>query len=210
MIQTLDLSGGFDNVWKHRFVHSVRRWCRKAERIGLTVEWDDTGRLVGVLDALYRKSVVRWARQQHEPLRLAQWRARRRNPRRKFEVVAERLGPACRVWVAWRAGEPAAVLAVLAHGEHSTAWRGAMDKEVAAGTGANELLHRLAIEEACESDRRFFHMGESAPSSPLARNKRAFGAEEEHCTGYRFERLPLTAADQFLRRQVKRAIRFRD
>ena len=101
-------------------------------------------------------------------------------------------------------------ITVLAHGEHSTAWRGAMDKHVAAGSGANELLHRLAIEEACESGRRFFHMGESAPSSPLARNKRAFGAEEEHCTGYRFERLPLTAADQFLRRQVKRAIRFRD
>jgi hypothetical protein len=53
-------------------------------------------------------------------------------------------------------------------------------------------------------------MGESAPSSPLARNKRAFGAEEEHYMGYRFERLPLTAADQFLRRQVKKVIRFRD
>jgi hypothetical protein len=85
-----------------------------------------------------------------------------------------------------------------------------MDKDVAAGTGANELLYRLAIEEACQSGRRFFHFGESAPSSPLARFKQGFGAEAMHCTAYRFERLPLTAADQFLRRQVKRAIKFRD
>jgi hypothetical protein len=33
--------------------------------------------------------------------------------------------------------------------------------------------------------------------------------EEQH-SGYRFERVPLTAADAFVRRQVKRVLRFRD
>jgi hypothetical protein len=89
-------------------------------------------------------------------------------------------------------------------------WRAAMDKKAVRGTGANELLRRLSIEEACDSGHRYFHLGESAPSSELARNKRGFGAEEAHYTGYRLERLPLTAADQFLRRHVKRVIRFRD
>jgi GNAT acetyltransferase-like protein len=210
MTQTVDISGGFDDLWKHGFASTVRSHCRKAERRGVTAERDDTGRLMEVFDALYRKSVVRWAQQQHEPLWLAQWRARRRDPQRKFAVVAERLGPACRVWVASRGGEPIAAMVVLAQGEHSTVWRGAMDKEAVTGTGANELLHRLAIEEACQSGHRFFHLGESAPSSALARNKRGFGAEEAHYTGYRFERLPLTAADRFLRRQVKRVIGFRD
>jgi len=210
MTQSVDLSGGFDDVWNHGFASTVRSHCRKAERRGVTAERDDTGRLMEVFDALYRRSVVRWARQQHEPLWLAQWRARRRDPRCKFEIVAERLGPACRVWVAWRAGEPIAAIVVLTQGEHSTVWRGAMDREAAKGTGANELLHRLAIEEACQSGHRFFHLGESAPSSALARNKRGFGAKEAHYTGYRFERLPLTAADRFLRRQVKRVIGFRD
>lgn len=42
------------------------------------------------------------------------------------------------------------------------------------------------------------------------RNKRGFGAKEAHYTGYRFERIPLTAADRLLRRQVKRVIGFRD
>jgi hypothetical protein len=40
--------------------------------------------------------------------------------------------------------------------------------------------------------------------------QRGFGAKEAHCTGYRFERIPLTAADRFLRGQVKRVIGFRD
>jgi hypothetical protein len=209
MSQSVDLSGGFEAVWK-RFSSPVRSHCRKAERRGVTVERDDTGRLMSVFDALYRKSVERWAKQQHEPIWLARWRAFRRDPRDKFHTVAERLGPACRVWVGWRAGEPLVAMVVLAHGHHSTMWRAAMDKEAIKGTGANELVHRLAIEEACDSGHRFFHLGDSAPSSDLARNKRGFGGQEAHYTGYRFERLPITATDRFVRRQVKKVIRFRD
>lgn len=210
MSQTVDLSGGFEHVSAHRFSSRVRRACRKAERLQVTVESDDGGRLVGVFDALYRKSVVRWAEQQHEPVRLAQWRASVRDPRHKFETVARRLGPACRVWVAWRAGEPAAAIIVLSHGVHRTYWRGAMDREVAAGSGANELLHRRAIEDACLSGASFYHMGEAAPSSSLAHFKLGFGAVEQQHAAYRFERVPLTAADAFVRRQVKRVLRFRD
>jgi Acetyltransferase (GNAT) domain len=210
MSQTIDLAGGFEYVSAHRFSSRVRRACRKAQRRQVTVESDATGRLIDVFDALYRKSVVRWAEQQHEPLRLAQWRANARDPRHKFETVARRLGPACRVWVAWRDSAPAAAIIVLSHGVHSTYWRGAMDRDVAAGSGANELLHWRAIEDACASGARFYHMGEAAPSSSLAHFKLGFGAVEQQHTGYRFERVPLTAADAFVRRQVKRVLRFRD
>lgn len=210
MSQTVDLTDGFDAVWSQGFASTVRSHCRKAERKGVTVERDDTGRLMTVFDALYRKSVDRWAAQQHEPLWLARWRAARRDPTEKFQDVAKGLGSACRVWVASRAGEPVASMVVLAHGHHSTMWRAAIDKEAVKGTGASELIHRMAFEEACNSGHRYFHLGDSAPSSALARNKRGFGAAEFHYTGYRFERLPLTAADSFLRRQVKWAIRFRD
>jgi hypothetical protein len=95
---------------------------------------------------------------------------------------------------------------VLTHGQHATYWRGAMDKRVEAGTRANNLLHRLAIEDACEAGRRYYHMGDSAPSSPLARFKRSLGAEDRHYTGYRFESLPLTAAEQFVRGQATRLL----
>jgi Acetyltransferase (GNAT) domain len=206
MVQVVDLSGGFDHVWQHRFSSSARRGCVKAERSNVEVEWDDTGRLVGVFDALYRTSVARWAENDVGGVRLAQWRAQLREPRRKFETVAGRMGAACRVWVAWRAGEAAAAIIVLTHADHCTYWRGAMDPEVEAGTRANNLLHRLAIEDACRAGRRFYHMGESDPSSSLARFKRGFGAEDRHYTGFRFERLPLTAAEQFVQRQATRGL----
>lgn len=209
MEQTVDLSCGFDDVWQGRFTRKVRAWHRKAER-RLTVEWDDSGRLVPDFDALYRTSVVRWARQQHEPERLALWRAERRDPRRKFEIVARRLGQACRIGLARRAGEAAAAVIVLQHGEHCTYWRGAMDRDLAAGTGANELLHTMAIEHACLRGCRWYHLGESAPGSSLARFKRGFGAEERHAVGYRFERVPLSAAQELARRGAKTLVRFRD
>jgi Acetyltransferase (GNAT) domain len=209
MTHTVDLSGGFGAVWK-RYAGKVRSRCRQAERKGVTVECDDNGRLMPVFYSLYRKSVERWAQQQHEPLWLAQWRARQRDPWEKFQMVAHRLGPRCRVLVAWRAGEPLAAEIVLAHGHHTVGWRAAMDKEAARRTGAPQLLVRHAMEEACESGQRYFHLGESAPSSGLAQTKQDYGGEEIHYTSYRFERLPLTAADRFVRRQVKGVIGFRD
>jgi hypothetical protein len=209
MSQLVPLDGGFDAVWRG-FSSTVRSNCRKAARRGVTAERDDTGRLMSVFDELYRKSIDRWASQQHEPRWLAHWRGRHRDPFEKFRNVAVSLGPACRVWVAWRDGAPIAAVVVLSHGLHSTMWRSAIDKEAGRGTGASELLHQLAIEEACASGHRFYHLGDSAPSSSLARNKRGFGAREVWYCGYRFERLPVTAIDQFARRQAKRVIRFRD
>jgi hypothetical protein len=209
MSQIVPLAGGFDAVWRS-FASTVRSNCRKAVRRGVSAERDDTGRLMPIFDDLYRKSVDRWATQQHEPRWLARWRASHRDPPEKFREVATRLGPACHVWVASRGGQPIASVVVLTHGCHSTMWRSAIDKEAGRGTGATELLHQLAMEEACERGHRFYHLGDSAPSSQLARNKRGFGATDAAYYGYRFERLPVTAVDQFVRRQAKRVIGFRD
>jgi hypothetical protein len=79
-----------------------------------------------------------------------------------------------------------------------------MDPDVEAGTRANQLLHRLAIEHACSLGQRFYHMGESPPDSSLARFKRGFGAQDHHYVAYRFERLPLTSATDLLRRELGR------
>jgi hypothetical protein len=209
LTQSISLIGGTDAVWS-RAAATVRSHCRKAERRGVTLQRDDTGRHIPVFDSLYRMSVERWAREQHEPSWLARWRASRRDPEEKFRSVAARLGRACRVWTAWRAGSPVAAMVVLTHGRHSTMWRAAIDKDAVRGTGANELLHHAVIAEACEEGHRYLHLGDSAPGSKLARNKRGFGTVDMTYAGYRFERLPLTEADQFLRVQVKRAIGFRD
>ena len=85
-----------------------------------------------------------------------------------------------------------------------------MDRELAAPTRANFLLHRLAIEDACVSGCRAYHMGESGTSSGLARFKEEFGAVPHRYAEYQLERLPLTAADRTIRSGAKRVVGFRE
>ena len=205
----LDLAGGAETVWNERFRSTTRNRVRKAERAGLDVECDTTGRLVPVFHELFELSVERWAEQQHEPVALARRRARRRDPLRKFERMAAALGDAMRVWVAWKDGVPAASIIVLqGHNAHYT--RGAMNKELARPTNANDLLEWLAIQDACAAGCRSYHMGESGSSRSLAQYKEKFGARPHDYAEYRLERLPFTRADTAARSAVKRVLRFRD
>jgi Acetyltransferase (GNAT) domain len=205
----LELEGGFGRVWKEQFKGTARTAVRKAERSGLTVERDTSGKLVPVLYELFERSFERWAEQQHEPLAVARWRRRRRDPIRKFELIAQTLGEACRIWVAWRHGDPAAAILVL-HGANASYTRGMMDKELAGPTRANYLLHKLAIEEACEAGCRYYDMGESGSSESLAQFKTRFGARAQQYAEYHLERLPMTAVEQHARSLVKKVIGFRD
>ncbi len=90
--QVLDLRGGFSKVWSERFTSKVRSNARKAERRGVVVESDNTGRLVPAFDALHRSSVDRWAQERALPLTAMRWLAQRRNPQRKFATVAATMG----------------------------------------------------------------------------------------------------------------------
>jgi hypothetical protein len=209
LAHVLALEGGFARVWKERFTGTARTAVRKAQRSGLTVERDTSGRLVPVLYQLFERSVERWAQQQHEPRALALWRANRRDPRRKFELMATTLRGACHIWVAWADGRPAAAIVVL-QGANASYTRGMMDKELAGPTRANYLLHQLAIEEACLEGCRHYHMGETGSSASLGQFKTRFGADPCRYAQYHLERLPITTLDRGARGVVKRIIGFRD
>lgn len=204
--QVLDLRGGFSTVWSKRFTSKVRSNSRKAERRGVVVESDNTGRLIPVFDVLYRSSVDRWAQERGYPLTLMRWLAQRQHPRGKFATVARRLGDQCTVWIARRQGEPIAGIIILTRGPRVTYWRGAMDKERSRGTGANELLHRCAIEAACASERQSYDFGLSQ-TDELKRFKATFGASEVPVHIYYFERLPTAAAEDKCYNAAKQAIR---
>nr|WSY50044.1 GNAT family N-acetyltransferase [Streptomyces sp. NBC_00886] len=210
MTQVVNLDGGFDTVWERRFHSRVRRHVRRAESSGVEVQVDRTGRLVPVFYDLYKQSIVRWAQQQHEPLALARWRRGRAFPRQWLEAVAAGFGESCTIWTAWCAGEPAAAIVVLRHGNQAKLWRGAMNRELANPVRANFLLHRLAIEDACAAGCRRYDMGESTPGSSLASFKDGFGADGFRSPRYFRERLPVSAAERRLREAVKRVIRFQD
>lgn len=205
----LDLEGGFDHVWQKRFAANTRNKVRRAERSGLIVECDTSGRLMPVFYKLFRRSVDRWAEQQHEPRWLAHQRAEQRDPLSKLVHIARHLGEVCRVWVAWHGDRPAAAILVMV-GQNADYMMGAMDKELAAPTNANDLLHKCAIEDACSAGCRFYHMGESGESAGIAAFKERLGARPYLYNEYRFERLPLSRIDRGLRGIVKRAIGFRD
>lgn len=205
LAHVLDLDGGFGHVWETRFTGTARTAVRKAERSGLTIRRDVAGELVPVFYELFQRSVLRWAHQQHEPLALARWRARHRDPISKLRAMAS-LG---HIWVAFKGDEPAAAILVLQLANaHYT--RGAMDKDLAGPTRANYILHSLAIEEACRNGCRRYHMGESGSSAALAQFKTRFGARPCRYATYHLERVPVTAADRWLRTAIKRSVGFRD
>lgn len=193
----LDLEGGFDQVWAKRFRSDTRTRSRRAERAGLVVECDTSGGLVPVFYDLYLRSIDRWARRERRPLPLARWRIRRRDSLRKYQVVFERLGVKCRIYVTWLGGRPVAAIIVLLQGANASYWRGAMDEELVGTTGANYLLHSRAIEDACRAGCRYYHMGDTGSSASLAQFKTRFGADAHHYVEYRLEHFPITGlADQ--------------
>ena len=205
----LDLSGGFATVWQERFKAATRSQVRKAERMGVVVETDTTGRLLPELHALLRTSVDRWAGRQHEPARLAQARFARRDPPAKLQTIAERLGGSCQVSVARFHGHPVAAILVL-QGRNAHYTRGAMDEELASQTQANRLLHKVAIAAACQAGCGKYHMGESGESAGLSQFKSRFGAVAHPYHEYFIERVPLTRLDQLARTSAKRVLGFHD
>jgi hypothetical protein len=209
LCHVLDLNGGFEVVWEKRFTQAARRAVRKAEKAGVVVERDTTGVRLPEYFALLEDSVVRWARQQHEPLLLSRWRARRRQSLETMQALAASVPSRFRLYLAvWEGTPVAGIVVYLATGTRYTS--GAMREAVAGPVRANYLLHRVAIEEACAAGSTHFDFGESGASSGLAQYKTRFGARAEPYRFLTVERLPLTELDRSLRSAVKRVIGFRD
>jgi hypothetical protein len=209
MAHLLSLDGGFDDVWLHRFRKDARKNVRRAERAGVTVERDDTGRLIPAFQQLYADSVDRWARQEGVPLRVARWRAARLEPSGKLPTVAAMLGANCRVYGAFLDGLPIAAIVVLFGTATATCWRGAMVERLAGPVYANYLLHRAAIQDAAEAGCTAYLLGDSAPGSPLAMFKSRFGAVELHYANYRIERLAVSALTDRARACARRLFQLR-
>ena len=190
---------------------SVRKTVEKAERRGLSVEWDTTGVQLPVLEALYERSVERWAQRQHEPLALSRWRMQHANRTPALAAVVEHLAGVFRLAVVRVDGEPAAAGIVLIQpGGSANGFRMAMDTELVGRTGAGYLVQVCAIEEAKRLGCRAFHLGESGEAGGLSDHKDRMGGVAYAYEEILFERLPVYRLDQAARSAVKRLIGFRD
>lgn len=202
----LDLSGGFDDVWKNRFRGNVRTGVRKAERSEIDVEIDRSGRYLGIFYDLYTKSIERWSGMMHVPLWFAKWTATRATPRSALDLAAKHFGENCTTWVARSKGEPVAAIIVLQTGQYATYWKGAMNKSLASPLRANHLLHKLAIEQACRDGCRFYDMGRAEGS--LATFKETLGASLHHTQLVQAERLPVQKTIDFSKNSSRKALAF--
>lgn len=205
----LDLEGGMANVWEQRFKPRTRTAIRKAQAAGMDIVRGRSDDLIAEFYQLFEKSVIRWAGKQREPVPLALWRARRRDPIDKFHRLAESMGDGFRLWLARHDGQAVAAILVLQDANaHYT--RGAMDEDLAGPLSANVLLHYRAIEEACAGGCRFYHMGETGRSEALAQFKSRFGAVAVPYAEYLKEALPLARLTRGAKTLIKRVIGFRD
>jgi hypothetical protein len=175
-VHDVDLAGGFDVVWKSRFEGSLRTAVRKAERARLEIRRETSGLLIDTFYELYRTWLDGRAGERGVPRAIVRWSGERREPLRRYRAVAAALGDACRTWVATLDGQPVASIIILSTGRNAVYWRGASDKRLANPTRANDLLMKLAIEEACAEGCHWFHMGESGGVGSLVRWKERFGA----------------------------------
>ncbi|MFO1131157.1 MAG: GNAT family N-acetyltransferase [Hyphomicrobiales bacterium] len=205
----LDLQGGFEAVWNHGFLGRTRSHARKAERLGITVHSGSGAELVEEFDALFRLSILRWARKQNEFPWLASLRGQIRDPKKKFLEMARLCSDVVRIMIARKDGRAIAGIVVL-YGNNAHYTRGAMDDQAVGNSGTNSLLQATAIKEACERNCRYYHMGESGESASLTAFKAQFGAVGHAYAEYFYEHLPVLSARQELRTLGKKLIGFRD
>ncbi len=193
--EVLDLDGGMEAVWSRRYKSTARTAIRRAQKAGVTVERDTSGRLVGEFYDLYRRWSARRAQEHRLPGSVAAYLARRREPFAKFRAATALPGRICRTWVAYVDGRAAASIITLVYGRYAFYWRGYSDKQLANPVRANNLLHHMAIEDACGSGCRFYDMGQSGGVASLEQFKQSFGATAKPLVDFRIERLPFSKGE---------------
>jgi hypothetical protein len=197
----LDLSEGFEHIWRDCFSGRARRAVRKAERAELTIERGTSGALMSDFYNLYNGWIIRRARERRIPRLIPQMRA---EPPGKFSLVGRHLGERCRVLLARLDGHPVAGLILLVYRNSAIYWRGYSDLELTRRTCANNLLQRIAIEEACKEGCRYYDMGESGGVASLESFKEEFGARPRMFAEYSAERIPASRIESWAEHLITR------
>ena len=188
----LDISAGFEEVWKKRFHHPTRTSIRKAERAGLTIEMDPSGQLLPAYYDIFTHWSMRRGRERHLPGVYTQWMLHRRDPYARLEKMVRYSSGAGRVYVARNGTRPIAAAILFIYNQNAVYLRGTSIREEAGPLRANDLLQCQMIRDACEAGCRYYHMGTSAGVESLMRFKHSFGAEPVDLYNYSLERLPIS------------------
>jgi len=160
----VDISGGYDRVWRDRFDKARRRRARRAQDAGVVVRRAAGDEDVRRFFAVYRA-------------RLAGWDARSGHPDALFRALVARGGDRVRLYVAEHAGDVVGGHVNFYYRDAVIAWYGMASRhgdELQAGT----LLYAEAMREACGEGFRTYNLGASLGKDSLIDYKRSLGGEE--------------------------------
>lgn len=177
--EVLDLSGGYAEVWKHKFDKKQRESIRRAQRSGLELRKARSPEDLDSFYGLYSISQNRLGSKSQKP-----------------KVLLERLlsGPEimAELWMARKGVQDIAGIVVVNNGNDLVhAWLNGSNKDYWKYC-PNNLLYAMAIEEACERGFGRFDFMTSGQIKSLEQFKESFGAVPEQVTKFRFRgRIPL-------------------
>jgi CelD/BcsL family acetyltransferase involved in cellulose biosynthesis len=157
----VDISEGFDVVWRDRFDKPRRRRARRAEEHGVTVRRgggrEDVDRFLGV----YRE-------------RLDDWKSGRGHPEELFHALVEGGGDRVRLYLAEHEGAVIGGHLNFYYKEDVIAWYG-MTSTRAGDTQAGTLLYVTCMRDACERGFRTYNLGASLGKRSLIEYKQSLG-----------------------------------
>jgi FemAB-related protein (PEP-CTERM system-associated) len=149
------------HLWEH-LDGAVRNQVRKAERSGLTAEWDGANRLDDFLP-IYDARMRELGSPAHD--------------RRFFQAMLDRFGDRARVLIVRKGSEAIGGLVALSY-KDSTVVPWAASRREHIRLCPNMLLYWEAIRSACHDGRRLFDFGRSTRGSGTYHFKRQWGALE--------------------------------
>ncbi len=163
LTHVVDISPGFDVVWRERFDNSRRRRARRAQEAGVVVRRATEAADVHSFFDVYRA-------------RLERWEARSGHPEALFQSLLARGGERVWLYLATHEDEVVGGQINFYHRDTVTSWYGMASRrgnELHAGM----LLYTTSMREACAAGFRACNLGASLGKASLIAFKRALGGE---------------------------------
>lgn len=166
--QVIDLTGGFESIWRDDFEKAKRRQARKAEREGLAVVDAGTDRDIDAFYAIYRD-------------RIDEWGESFRYPRRFLGALLAAGGPRVKLYLVKQDGDVLGGHLNFYFKDMVTAWSGVTSSD-SRSSQASTYLYSYLIKRACESGFTRYNLGSSLGKRTLEEYKAALGGKSyEYC-----------------------------
>jgi CelD/BcsL family acetyltransferase involved in cellulose biosynthesis len=157
----VDISRGFDQLWREQFDKPRRRRVRRAEELGVTVRRGSGERDMAGFMQVYRE-------------RLQGWKSGGGHPEALFFALVEHGGDSVRLYVAEHEGAIVGGHLNFYYKDAVIAWYG-MTSARAGDTQAGTLLYSVCMREACEAGFRTYNLGASLGKQSLIEYKESLG-----------------------------------